>query len=115
MLGARLIAWFCAVLMLIGGNVHAEPIELLVPLRTIQAGERLNVADLSPKRFYVSDVGARNYLRDAAEIAGREAVRTLASGKPIAIAFLRPMAAVRKGRLVTGYMKSRGLTSETRL
>jgi flagella basal body P-ring formation protein FlgA len=94
----------------VGGKAVALA-RVVVPLRRVTAGEPLVAGALAaewlPARGLPEDV-----LREP-DVEGLETVRTLAPGRPVRLADLRPRPAVRKGDLVAVEYRRHGLAIAT--
>ncbi len=93
----------------------SDTVDMLVPSRTYYPGELLVIDEFFPKKFYVTSIGARNYVTASNQLLDAEAVRVLQSGKPVAIAFVRSKALVRKGQRTNGSFAFGGIVIEAPL
>jgi flagella basal body P-ring formation protein FlgA len=93
----------------------ADVIDMLVPTRTLQPGETLSPRDFYVKQFHVTHEGAQNYILSHRQLHNAETARVLQAGKPVPLAFVRPVAAIRKGQKTQAILSARGLSIETTL
>ena len=76
---------------------QSEMADIPVPIVTLQAGQKVNAADLKMKSFYVSDAAASLFVTSPSEVEGRVAKRVLVQGKPIALFSLQATGLVQIG------------------
>ena len=98
-----MIRWLLILLLCISfGAVTAalaqDTLSMPVPLRTIYPGQNVDAVDIGKKLFTVPDVSRSTYVLQNEQLAGKEAVRTLAAGKPIPLSFVRTKEDVKKGQ-----------------
>jgi flagellar basal body P-ring formation protein FlgA len=79
-------------------QVLAQEAQLMpVPAQTIYPGQSLDAAEFVMKLFNVPDSSRTTYVFAKEQVSGKEAIRTLAMGKPIALRSIRTLEDVKKG------------------
>jgi flagellar basal body P-ring formation protein FlgA len=106
-----------AAAMLSATNVHAvEPFAAVpVPAVTLYAGDVLSQANLATRRYRVSFIERRGFLRDAGPAIGSAARRTLPKGVPFTAADIGPASLVREGAMVLAIVRDGGLELSARM
>jgi flagella basal body P-ring formation protein FlgA len=94
---------------------RADIYDFLVPSRVIHPGEPLNASDFTEKQFVIAPAAVKHYVLIAAQLDGMEATRTLANGRPVALASIRRAIAVRKGELADAILIIAGIKIEAKL
>jgi flagellar basal body P-ring formation protein FlgA len=90
-------------------DANAEMADIPVPLTTIEAGQKIENANLISKNFYVSDSAARLFVTTPTQAEGKIAKRALVTGKPISLSFLRLAGAVVQGAPTKVILEKDGL------
>jgi flagella basal body P-ring formation protein FlgA len=86
-----------------------------VPATTIYAGEVLTGPKLTERRYRISYVEKNPFARQAADIVGKAATRTLPKGRPVLLSHLGAAAAVHEGEMVTAEFTAGALRIQTRM
>lgn len=99
---------FCVVAFSAFAQTPAEQTEVVVPARDIARGAVLTEGDLTTKSIAVMRV-SDGIIRDASEVAGREAKRALRAGEFLRNSDLKRPALVAKGANVTMVFEAPGI------
>ncbi len=92
-------------------EVSQQPL-VVVPVRSIPRDTRIDPADLELRRL-VGPIVTAGCAESIEELAGKEATRVLASGKPIPRSAVREPVMVRRGEIVTVIVRSAGIRVRT--
>jgi flagellar basal body P-ring formation protein FlgA len=90
-------------------TAKADMMDIPVPLITIQAGQKIENADLVSKNYYVSESAARLFATGQIQVEGRITKRALVSGQPILLSYLRLAGAVVQGAPTKVRLEKSGL------
>jgi flagellar basal body P-ring formation protein FlgA len=93
---SRLLS-LCLVLAMPAEVSAQEAIMMPVPTRPIFPGQNLDSAEFTSKLFNVWDSARTSYAMQQDQLIGKQAIRTLAAGKPIALRSIRETEDVTKG------------------
>ena len=100
------ISFVCFALSLTSGASAQEALLMPVPSRTIFPGQRLDGVNFTVKLFNVWDSARAAYVLQQDQLTGKEAIRTLAAGKPIALVSIQDAEEVKKGQATKAIYKS---------
>jgi flagella basal body P-ring formation protein FlgA len=89
--------------------------DLPVPALTIPAGQIINEANLTERRFRTSPRSLAGIATQSGDITGKEARRALLAGRPIPLSALMKPLAVRRGEKVAVSYEDAGLSISTQL
>jgi flagellar basal body P-ring formation protein FlgA len=98
------LAWFA--LSLTSEAIAQEVLLMPVPSQTIFPGQRLDDVKFTVKLFNVWESARSAYILQQDQLTGKESIRTLAAGKPIARVSIQDAEEVKKGQATKAMYKS---------
>jgi flagellar basal body P-ring formation protein FlgA len=108
--------WLLAAALLFAAHDAAAGTHaLLVPVKTIYPGEAVTAVAMAEKLYTLDDALLSNWVTAAQQVRGKQARRTLAAGKPIALTALKTPDAVLRGRPARATYRAPGLEIATTL